>query len=62
MRTTTTSSAGLVAIGIAALLTAMPTAACGQQTAAVQVGDTDLGGLVSEPNGPEAARREGCST
>jgi hypothetical protein len=54
MRTTTASSTGIAAIGIAVLLAGVPTAASAQQTAAVQVGDSDLGGVVGGPNGPEA--------
>ncbi|MGA2127261.1 MAG: carboxypeptidase-like regulatory domain-containing protein [Xanthobacteraceae bacterium] len=54
MRATTASSAGIAAIGLAAFLAGVPTAASAQQTTAVEIGASDLGGVVSGPNGPEA--------
>ena len=52
MRATTASSAGIAAIRLAAFLVAVPASA--QQTTAVEIGATDLGGVVSGPSGPEA--------
>jgi hypothetical protein len=44
----------VAAIAIAAVLAGAPMRALAQQTAAVTIGDTDLGGVVTGPNGPEA--------
>src|SRR5208282_1211613 len=45
---------GAAAIAIAAMLADAPAELSAQQGAAVSIGDTDLGGVVSGPNGPEA--------
>jgi hypothetical protein len=47
---------GLVALGIAVLWTAAPAWLWAQQSTetAIRIGDNDLGGVVSGPNGPEA--------
>jgi len=44
----------VAAIAIAAVLAGAPAQLSAQQTAVVSIGDTDLGGIVSGPNGPEA--------
>src|SRR5262249_43720218 len=45
----------MVAMGMAMLLASSSTRLCAQQnTAVVNVGDTDLGGVVTSANGPEA--------
>jgi hypothetical protein len=44
----------VAAIAIAAVLAGAPARVAAQQNAAVGIGDTDLGGVVSGPNGPEA--------
>src|SRR6195256_6558264 len=54
MRTTTALCAGVAAIAIAAFLAGAPTRAVAQQTAAVRIGMSELGGTVTGPNGPEA--------
>src|SRR5581483_6996976 len=45
---------GVAAIAVAALLTGAPARLDAQQVAPVSIGNTDLGGVVSGPNGPEA--------
>jgi len=54
MRTTSWLTVGLVAIGIAVL--ALPARLRAQQhtAEAVRIGDTDLGGVVTSAQGPEA--------
>src|SRR5258708_12233573 len=42
------------AIATVAVFAAAPTPIHAQQAAAVSIGDTDLGGVVRGPNGPEA--------
>src|SRR5688572_29339561 len=56
MRTTRLLSGCLVAVGIAVLLALWPAPLSAQQTpnAAVRIGDADLGGVVTGPDGPEA--------
>jgi hypothetical protein len=56
MRTTRPLSEYLVALGIAVLLALCPAWLCAQQSpgAAVHIGDTDLGGVVTGSAGPEA--------
>jgi hypothetical protein len=44
----------VAAIAIAVVLAGAPARVLAQQTAAVTIGDTDLGGVVTGPNGPEA--------
>ena len=44
----------VAAIAIAAVLAGAPAQLNAQQAAAVNIGNTDLGGVVSGPNGPEA--------
>src|SRR3981081_1886154 len=44
----------VAAIAIAAFLAGAPARLDAQQAAAVSIGNTDLGGVVSGPNGPEA--------
>src|ERR1700681_1167570 len=44
----------VAAIAIAAVLAGAPAQLSAQQSAAVAIGATDLGGVVSGPNGPEA--------
>jgi len=54
MRTTRGLYAGMVAVGIAVLLTASPARLSGQQTTGgVSIGANDLGGVVTSANGPE---------
>jgi hypothetical protein len=43
---------GVAAIALAALVVGPPARAQAQQSAAVSIGATDLGGVVSGPNGP----------
>ena len=45
---------GVAAIAIAAVLAGAPSQLSAQQSPAVSIGNTDLGGVVSGPNGPEA--------
>src|SRR3974390_1430961 len=45
---------GVAAIAIAAALAFGPTSVMAQQSPAVSIGEKDLGGVVSGPNGPEA--------
>src|SRR5213593_2390483 len=45
---------GAAAIAMAAFLAGSPARLDAQQGAAVSIGDTDLGGVVRGPNGPEA--------
>jgi hypothetical protein len=45
---------GVAAIALAAAVAVSPARVVAQQAAAVTVGATDVGGLVSGPNGPEA--------
>jgi len=45
---------GVAAIAIAAFFAGSPTRLHAQQAAAVSIGDSDLGGVVRGPNGPEA--------
>src|SRR5580700_5821973 len=45
---------GAAAIAIVAMLAGAPAQLSAQQGAAVSIGDSDLGGVVSGPNGPEA--------
>jgi hypothetical protein len=56
MRTTSWLTFGLVAVGIAMLVLAAPARLHAQQNAAeaVRIGDTDLGGVVTSTQGPEA--------
>ena len=56
MRTTRGLYIGLVAIGIAVLLTASSARLSAQQSTdpAIRIGNNDLGGVVTGPNGPEA--------
>ncbi len=56
MRTTRALYVGLVALGIAVLLTASLARLSAQQTTdpAIRIGDSDLGGVVTSANGPEA--------
>ena len=56
MRTTSGLSIGIVAVGIAVLLTVAPTRLRAQQRTdpALRIGDNDLGGVVTGPHGPEA--------
>src|SRR5262252_1503556 len=56
MRTTRGLSCGLVVVGIALLVVATPARLRAQPhtTAAVSIGDTDLGGVVTSAQGPEA--------
>ncbi len=56
MRTTRGLYIGMVALGIAVLLTAAPARLHAQQSTdpAIRIGDNDLGGVVTGPNGPEA--------
>src|SRR5215470_9416201 len=56
MRTTRGLYCGLVVVGITALLIAVPARLRAQQntTAAVRIGDNDLGGVVTSGHGPEA--------
>jgi hypothetical protein len=45
---------GVAAIAVAAVLAGTPARLAAQQNAAVSIGNTDLGGVVTGPNGPEA--------
>src|SRR5437879_154460 len=54
MRTKRGLLLGVAAIAIAAFLAGSPARLDAQQSAAVSIGDTDLGGVVRGPNGPEA--------
>jgi hypothetical protein len=56
MRTTRGVYCGMVALGVAVLLTIWPAWLRAQQSsdAAIRIGDTDLGGVVSSTQGPEA--------
>jgi hypothetical protein len=56
MRTTSAWYFGMVAVGIAVLLAASPARLNAQQNpaAAVRIGDSDLGGVVTSAQGPEA--------
>ena len=56
MRTTRGLYIGMVALGIAMLLTAAPARLHAQQPTdpAIRIGDNDLGGVVTSANGPEA--------
>src|SRR6202790_4759726 len=54
MRTRSALYLSVAAIAIAAVLAGAPAELSAQQSAAVSIGDTDLGGVVSGPNGPEA--------
>src|SRR5271165_2093956 len=55
MSVTSGFRSSLAAAGIALFLTAAPASLNAQQnTAAVHVGDADLGGVVTGPKGPEA--------
>jgi hypothetical protein len=45
---------GVAAVALAAVLAFSPSQVRAQQPAAVSIGDTDLGGVVRGPNGPEA--------
>src|SRR6202163_3608264 len=54
MRMTTALWAGVAAIAIAAFFAGAPTRLVAQQSAQVRVGTSDLGGVVTGPNGPEA--------
>ncbi len=47
--------AGVAAIGIA-LFVAVPGPVRAQENAPVSIGNSDLGGVVTGPNGPEAGR------
>ena len=50
----TTSCIGMGAITVAALLLTAVASRAQQTDPAIQIGDTDLGGVVTGPNGPEA--------
>src|SRR5262245_40802526 len=56
MRTTRRWHIGMVAVGFAVLLTASSARLSAQQSndPAIRIGNNDLGGVVSGPNGPEA--------
>src|SRR5881409_430746 len=56
MKTTRGLYFGMVALGIAVLLTVAPARLQAQQSTdpAIRIGDNDLGGVVTGPNGPEA--------
>src|SRR5438552_6874273 len=56
MKTTRGWYFGMVALGIAVLLTVAPARLQAQQSTdpAIRIGDNDLGGVVTGPNGPEA--------
>ena len=54
MTTKRTLYCGVAAIALAAVLAFSPSHVRAQQPAAVSIGDTDLGGVVRGPNGPEA--------
>src|ERR1700689_3298073 len=45
---------GVAAMAVAGMLARAPARLSAQQGAPVHIGDTDLGGVVSGPNGPEA--------
>ena len=56
MRTTSALYFGMMAVGIAVLLAASPARLRAQQNPAdaVRIGDSDLGGVVTSAQGPEA--------
>ncbi len=54
MWTISRSYLSMLAIGIAALLTAWPIQLSGQQTTGVRIDKDDIGGVVTSANGPEA--------
>src|SRR5882757_7446284 len=54
MRMTSALRVGVAAIAIAAFFAGVPSRLVAQQSAAVRVGNSDFGGVVSGPNGPEA--------
>src|SRR3990172_8244915 len=54
MKTTKLLYLGIVAVGIAALLTAYPVELGSQQKAAVSIDNDDIGGVVPSAKGPEA--------
>ena len=56
MRTTSALYFGMVAVGIVVLLAASPARLSAQQNPAeaVRIGDSDLGGVVTSAQGPEA--------
>src|SRR6516162_2167529 len=55
MRTTSTWYFGMVAVGIVVLLAASPAWLSAQQTPpGISIGDSDLGGVVTSAQGPEA--------
>src|ERR1700682_1899916 len=54
MRMTTALRVGVASIAIAAFFAGVPSRLVAQQSAQVRVGDSDLGGVVTGPNGPEA--------
>ncbi|HJX11180.1 MAG TPA: carboxypeptidase-like regulatory domain-containing protein [Candidatus Binatia bacterium] len=54
MKTTKLLYLGIVAVGIAALLTAYPDELGSQQKAAVSIDNDDIGGVVTSAKGPEA--------
>src|SRR5260370_40246913 len=54
MKMTTALRVGVAAIAIAAFFGGVPSRLVAQQSAQVRVGDSDLGGVVTGPNGHEA--------
>lgn len=55
MKTTSALYCSMVAVGIAVLLAATPVRLNAQQTPpGISIGDSDLGGVVTSANGPEA--------
>ena len=52
MKTTKLLYLGIVAVGIAALLTAYPVELGSQQKAAVSIDNDDIGGVVTSAKGP----------
>src|SRR6202790_5438159 len=54
MRTRSALYLSVAAIAVAAVLADAPAQLNAQQSPAVSIGNTDLGGVVSGPNGPEA--------
>jgi hypothetical protein len=54
MRTTRLVYLGMVAVGVAALLSAYPVKLGSQQNASVRIDKDDIGGVVKSANGPEA--------
>src|ERR1700752_3163847 len=54
MKNRTGLYSGVAAIAIAAALALAPAPVFAQQAAAVTIGASDLGGVVTSPNGPEA--------